>query len=196
MTHHDPLDLDPPNYLPPAPGRLLVSEPFLSDPYFRRTVVLLCAHDAQGSFGLILNRPVDLDVSDLLEGIPRIGAPVGIGGPVESGEMFYLHTLGKLIDGSSEVIPGIHLGGDFEQLRTLLERDVRVAREVRFFIGYSGWQEDQLAKEIEQHAWLVSEAERGLVLDHKRSDLWHHALRRMGKAYAPLANFPEDPTHN
>ena len=110
------LDLDPDNQHAPARGHLLVSEPYLTDPYLRRTVVLLCEHNEEGSFGFVLNRHMDLAVNDLMENMPPIGSQVGIGGPVESGSLFYIHTLGQRIEGSQEVVDGVFMGGDYDQL--------------------------------------------------------------------------------
>ncbi|MCO6481437.1 MAG: YqgE/AlgH family protein [Flavobacteriales bacterium] len=192
----DPLELDPPNPMPPQGGRLLVSGPYLPDPYFHRTVILLCMHDDQGSFGLVLNRPIDMGVEDLMEDMPKLGSPVGIGGPVQSGNLFFLHTLGKRIEGSLPVVDGIHLGGDYGQLRRILTAAPELAKHVRFFVGYSGWGEDQLDKEIEQRAWLVHPATKQLVMGSDTQGLWAATLRAMGPAYAPLAQFPEDPQLN
>lgn len=192
----DPLELDPPNRHAPARGRLLVSEPYLSDPYFRRTVVLLCAHDEEGSFGFVLNRYIDMDVADLMENMPPIDSRISIGGPVQSGNLYYLHTFGDRIEGSVEVIDGIHMGGDFEQLRAMLATDRKLAKHVRFFVGYSGWGQEQLQKELAEKAWLISPADKRRVMNTRLDDLWADTLRGMGKAYAPLANFPDDPSQN
>lgn len=192
----DPLELDPPNPLPPAPGTLLVSGPFLADPYFRRSVILLCMHDTEGSFGLVLNRPIDMAVSDLMEDMPAVSSSVGIGGPVQSGDLFYLHTLGPRIEGSMQVVDGIHMGGDYDQLRAMLRAAPKLAKHVRFFVGYSGWGADQLNTEIEQRSWLIHPANKRAVMSPRAKDLWADTLRTMGPAYAPLANFPEDPSLN
>jgi putative transcriptional regulator len=192
----DPLELNPPNPLPPSAGRLLVSEPFLSDPYFRRSVVLLCSHDESGSFGLVLNRPIDLNVSDLMKELPPVHSPVGIGGPVQSGNLFYLHTLGPRIMHSMNVVDGIHMGGDYEQLCAVLTKAPKLARHVRFFVGYSGWGKGQLKDEIAQRSWLVRPADKRMVMGTDPNELWATTLRTMGPRYAPLANFPEDPTLN
>lgn len=192
----DPLELDPPNRHAPARGRLLISEPYLADPYFRRTVVLLCAHDDEGSFGFVLNRFVDMDVADLMENMPQVPSRLGIGGPVQSGSLYYLHTLGQRLQGSVEVVDGVSMGGDFEHLRSILATDARLARQVRFFVGYSGWAADQLQRELEQRSWLVGPAHRKAIMDIRANDLWAHTLRNMGREYAPLANFPEDPSNN
>ncbi len=192
----DPLELDPPNPLPPAPGTLLVSGPYLADPYFRRSVVLLCMHDDEGSFGLVLNRPIDMAVSDLMEDMPTVPSSVGIGGPVQSGNLFYLHTLGPRIEGSLKVVDDIHMGGDYDQLRAMLSAAPKLAKHVRFFVGYSGWGADQLNTEIEQRSWLIHPADKRVVMRSRTEELWADTLRTMGPAYAPLANFPEDPSLN
>lgn len=192
----DPLELNPDNTLPPARGRLLVSGPYLADPYFRRTVVLLCAHDGEGSFGFVLNRFLEMDITDIMENMPPIMGRVSIGGPVQSGNLYYLHTLGKRIEGSLDVVDGVRMGGDFEQLRSVLATDPKLSKHVRFFVGYSGWGQDQLERELSERAWLITPADRRRIMGTRSKDLWADTLRDMGTRYAPLANFPEDPSLN
>ena len=193
---HNILDLDPKNELKPKRGRLLVSEPYLPDPYFRRTVVLLCEHNAEGSFGFVLNRYIDMGVNDLMENMPVIKSRISIGGPVQSGNLYYLHTLGRHIEGSLEVVDGVHMGGDFEQMRAMLATDPKLARHIRFFVGYSGWGQDQLQKEVTEKSWLISRTDKRRVMNTVARDLWADTLRTMGRNFAPLANFPEDPALN
>lgn len=88
------------------------------------------------------------------------------------------------------------MGGDYEQLRALLATDPRLCKQVRFFVGYSGWGPDQLAKEFGERSWLVAPARKRTVMDLRVETLWRNTLRGMGKAFAPLANFPEDPSLN
>jgi putative transcriptional regulator len=190
------LDLNPSNKYKPAKGRLLVSEPYLADPYFRRTVVLLCEHNDEGSFGFVLNRHMDMGVNDLMENMPYINARVSIGGPVQSGNLYYLHTLGAHLENSIEVVDGVHMGGDYEQLRSILTTDPKLTRHVRFFVGYSGWSEDQLDRELADRAWLIAHADKKRIMFTGKRDLWADTLRAMGREFAPLANFPEDPTLN
>ncbi len=190
------LDLDPENNLQPARGTLLVSEPYLPDPYFRRTVVLLCDHNDEGSFGFVLNRHTDMAVNDLMENMPPIGSQVGIGGPVQSSNLYYLHTLGKRIIGSEEIIDGVFMGGDYDQLRGVLKADEKLTKHVRFFVGYSGWDKDQLDKELSEKSWLVAPGNKKRIMDVRTTDIWGATLRAMGKSFAPLANFPEDPSLN
>ena len=174
---NDPLDLDPDNPMPPARGRLLIGGPFLSDMYFRRSVVLLCAHDAEGSFGFVLNRRIDMQVDDLLKDMPHVISRVGIGGPVESGNLFYLHTLGPRIEGSIEVVDQVRMGGDVDQLRAVLTADTKLAKHVRFFVGYSGWDAGQLDNEIQRRSWLVHPADRRSIMGIGDEDLWRGTLR-------------------
>lgn len=190
------LDLDPANKYRPARGRLLVSGPYLSDPYFRRTVVLLCEHNTEGSFGFVLNRPMEMSVNDLMENMPPLTSKVGIGGPVQSDNLYYLHTLGPHVEGSVEVVDGVFMGGDHAQLRSILTTDPGLAKHVRFFVGYSGWGEGQLDKELEDRSWLVSKADKARVMNADGPGLWADTLRAMGREFAPLANFPEDPSLN
>jgi putative transcriptional regulator len=190
------LDLNPRNKHTPARGRLLVSEPYLPDPYFRRTVVLLCEHNEEGSFGFVLNRHMDMDVNELMENMPPIGSRVSIGGPVQSGNLYYLHTLGAHIEGSLEVVDGVRMGGDYEQLCSILATDPKLSKHVRFFVGYSGWGKEQLEKELSERSWLISRADKRRIMSTRQRDLWGDTLRAMGKEFAPLANFPEDPSLN
>jgi len=192
----DLLDLDPVNILPPERGRLLVSGPFLSDPYFRRTVVLLCAHDEDGSFGFVLNRIMDTRVNELVPDMPRIHERVSMGGPVNGDNLYFIHTLGMHLKGSTQVVDDVHAGGDHAQLRDLLAADPKLIRHVRFFIGYAGWEAGQLEREIAERSWFVTPGVKQVIMSGNGDRLWGDTLRRMGQAFAPLANFPDDPALN
>lgn len=192
----DLLDLDPDNPLEPARGRLLVSGPYLPDPYFRRTVVLLCEHDGDGSFGFVLNRAMAMQVSDLVPTMSAIHTRVNMGGPVHSDNLYFLHTLGTHVTGSAEVVDGVRVGGDHEQLRDLLLADPRLMRHVRFFVGYAGWGAGQLDREIEERSWFVAPGDKRSIMAPDDTDLWRTTLRRMGSAFGAIANFPEDPGLN
>jgi putative transcriptional regulator len=139
---------------------------------------------------------MDMTVNDLMENMPPITARVSIGGPVQSGNLYYLHTLGPHLEGSVEVVDGVHMGGDYEQLRSILATDPKLAKHIRFFVGYSGWSEDQLDRELGERAWLVTRAEKKRIMYNGKRDLWADTLRSMGREFAPLANFPEDPSLN
>lgn len=190
------LDLNPKNSLEPAKGRLLVAEPFMNDPYFKRSVVLLCEHNSEGSMGYVLNRPVNLKINELVAGLPDLNAQISLGGPVGSGELFYIHRFGNRIDGSLRVTEEFYTGGEFEQIKDILRVDPSQIKQMRFFVGYSGWSEGQLKTELEANSWLIAPSSPSLLMEQNSDLVWKNTLTSMGGKFAPLANFPEDPSMN
>jgi putative transcriptional regulator len=184
------------NKLEPAVGRLLISEPFLEDPNFKRTVVLLCDHNEEGSFGFVLNRALDLRVGDFMDDVPDTDAIVSFGGPVQNDGLFYIHTLGERIPNSIPVMNGLFMGGDFESLRELLGTGEANRTNVRFFVGYSGWGSGQLEGEMEANSWIVAKSDVPTIMKADSEEAWGDILRSMGKRYSVLANFPDDPSLN
>ncbi|HKL03226.1 MAG TPA: YqgE/AlgH family protein [Cryomorphaceae bacterium] len=192
----DQFNIKPSNNLDPAKGRLLIAEPFMEDPYFKRSVVLMCEHNSDGTFGFILNRFVDMKLEDLLDGTPPFDSRVGIGGPVDASNLFYLHTLGDEIADSVKITEGLYMGGNFEQLKLMIMSGAIGAHEIRFFVGYSGWDKDQLISELIDEAWYITEINGLPLLDADADNLWSLALKSMGGPYANLVNFPVDPNLN
>lgn len=190
------INITPDNKMPPKRGRLLISEPFLADPYFRRTVVLLCEHNAEGSFGFVLNKFIDVGVNELVDDLPNIETRISVGGPVKSGNLYYIHTLGERLASSLEIVDGVFMGGDFEQLKELIRLGKVSNKHVRFFVGYAGWGQDQLDEEMAERSWLVSKCDKREIMDFRNDDLWSNTLKKMGNEFAMLANFPEDPSLN
>lgn len=180
----------------PAKGRLLIASPFLEDPYFSRTVVLICDHNDEGSFGFVLNRYIELDLPDLIGHLPKAAGRISLGGPVENNSLYYIHTLGNRIEGSQLVEGNIYLGGDFDALTSGMESGDIPAGSIRFFVGYSGWSEGQLESEIDERSWFVRNLEDLPLMATERDDLWNEALRGMGAPFANLAHFPTDPKLN
>jgi len=174
----------------------LVSEPFLPDPNFKRTVVILTEHDEDGSIGFVLNRKTNLLLNDVLEDFPEFPVPLYLGGPVEQNTLHYIHNSKFNIPGSKEVVPGLRWGGDFEIVRELIENHVLQPDDIRFFIGYSGWSPEQLQAELDDKAWILAQANKQLILTDEEEDLWRLVLKRMGNEYSLMANYPEDPRLN
>jgi len=116
-------------------GRILVSEPFLNDTYFRRSVVLLTEHSKEGSVGFVLNKPVELSVSGILKDFPEIDASVSIGGPVNTNTVHYIHTLGVLIPNSVQVMKNLWWGGDFDTIKELIIQGKIRKNNIRFFLN-------------------------------------------------------------
>ncbi|HXB11882.1 MAG TPA: YqgE/AlgH family protein, partial [Bacteroidia bacterium] len=114
-----------------------------------------------------------------------------------SDQLFYLHTLGTLLEGSVEVMPGLYIGGDFEQLKSLIDTKQISPSQIRFFAGYAGWTANQLTKEIKENSWIVTPARiEYLFSDKDNKNLWKEVLRSMGGKHSMVAEFPEDPTLN
>lgn len=181
--------------LRPESGRLLLAEPFMLDPNFKRSVVYLTECNDQGAVGFLLNQRSILSLKDIIEDI-QTDFPVYIGGPVENNTLHYLHRLGEKIDESREVKEGIYWGGNFETVKVLLDKNYLSEEEIRFFIGYSGWSPGQLEEEMNENSWIVAESQPGFVFHGDEAALWAEAVKSMGKKYEHIVNFPEDPTMN
>ncbi|MEO0312210.1 MAG: hypothetical protein RIQ89_1867 [Bacteroidota bacterium] len=182
--------------LEPGVGRILVSEPFLLDSYFKRSVILLGEHSQEGTIGFILNKPTDLQLNDALEDFPPFNVPLYFGGPVQTDTIHFLHTIGHRLEGSKEILPGIFWGGSLDMLKLLIETNQVSKSAIRFFAGYSGWEPDQLHEELIGKTWLISKGKAEFAFNEHPDELWGEVLKSMGSNYAVLANFPEDPSLN
>lgn len=187
----------PTSSLAPTKGSILISEPFLSDPYFKRTVVLLCEHnDNEGTFGFILNRYLDVQLEDLIQDFPEVDTRISMGGPVEQNSLYFVHTRPDLLLDSKLIVDKLCIGGDFAQLKKYFELGLIDKTEVRFFVGYAGWSEGQLQKELDEKSWIVATTNVDTVMNIHEEHVWQNALKNLGKEFAILANFPEDPNLN
>ena len=159
-------------------------------------MVLLCEHGPEGSFGLILNRPLTLQLSEVMEEIHQYDAPLSLGGPVQPNTLHYLHRFGDRIPDALSLPEDIYWGGDFDVLKVLIEEEPTTAQDLRFFLGYAGWSPGQLESEIEQGGWILSDTLNAFVFPEEADNLWRTVLRHKGGEYAILANFPDDPRMN
>lgn len=180
----------------PSRGTLLIANPFLKDPNFSRTVIFLCEHSDEGSFGFILNKRFPKSLSELLPEANISDMPVYQGGPVQKETLHFLHQYPNLISGGQEVLNDIYWGGNFESLLiNLRNNDLNKAR-IRFFIGYSGWSEGQLNDEMKEESWLTVKATRKLIFGTEPEDVWKNSLKQLGGNYEMMINFPIDPQLN
>jgi putative transcriptional regulator len=175
---------------------LLIAEPFLKDPNFMRTVILLCEHQDAGSFGFVLNRHIEQTLEELIPELVGIDLPVFYGGPVQKDTLHFLHQYPVLIPGGLEVADGIFWGGDFDLAIQLLRDEKIDHKKIRFFVGYSGWTGGQLDEELKIKSWLMTPAERKLVFHGTLEEVWKDSLRHMGGDYEMMVNFPLDPSLN
>ena len=180
----------------PAPGILLIADPFLKDPNFLRTVVFLCDHQEEGSFGFVLNKKYERTLDELVSGAEGLKIPVYFGGPVQMDTIHFLHQYPNEIPGGNEIREGICWGGDFEIAIELIRLGKIDKHKIRFFIGYSGWGNGQLTEELKEKSWLTVMANRKLIFHKKTDEIWKDALRHLGGDYEMMANFPIDPQLN
>ncbi len=184
------------NDLLPARGRILLSEPFMGDYYFGRAVVLLAEHNEEGSFGVIMNKPVTAKFNEVLKDFPEFDAPIYLGGPVETDSLFYIHTKGDQLEGATEIVEGLFWGGDIEALKELILIKRIEPNDIRFFIGYSGWAADQLSTELKRNSWVITRASRQKLFTVDPMNMWENLLNKMGETYQYWTKFPIDPTMN
>ena len=186
------------NNLLPAQGSILISEPFLQDAYFQRSVVLLVEHNTQGSMGFVLNKKTDLIVNTFfpeLEEYPEI--PIYLGGPVSANRLFFIHSLGDLIvPDSVKIKDRLYFDGDFEAVKRYIQNGHSIEGKVKFFLGYSGWTEGQLGNEINKNSWVVSHAAKENVLLADGESFWKNSLEQLGSNYEAWTKYPKDPYLN
>ena len=183
------------NKINPKKGRILIAEPFMDDPYFKRSVVLLTEYNKKGAFGFMLNKALDIKINDVMESFPLFDAPVFMGGPVQSDSLFYIHTQGDFIEGSLKICDNLYWSGNFDQLKQLVIDQLIFPHEIKFFIGYAGWDYEQLLNEIEEESWIIGKTPNN-VQALNDVNLWHNTLKKMGDKFSLLSNFPEDPSLN
>lgn len=179
----------------PRQGTILISEPSLRDYFFRQSVVLLAEHNEEGTFGLIINKPIEIRFNDLIKDFPPYDLPVYLGGPVKTDSLFYLHTYPD-IEESIAIMENLYWGGDLEIIRELMHAGLLEPKEIRFFLGYSGWSPNQLDREIREKSWVLSQSTAREIIHEHPENLWRNYLRSMGKDYAIWSNFPADPGMN
>jgi putative transcriptional regulator len=180
----------------PVKGDLLLSEPFLMDSDFSRVVILLCEHNEEGSFGLILNNTLEIEINAVVTDFPEAKIPVGFGGPVERSQLFYIHQ-SKEIAGSAQIGKNLYLGGDYPEIKKRISSDEMTPENLRFFIGYTGWSAGQLQNEIDDLSWVVMKIPDELNLFDSFDDgLWHDLLVQLGGKYKLMAEYPVNPADN
>ncbi len=184
------------NNVLPEKGKILISEPFSQDMYFKRSIVLLTECNEDGAMGFILNKPLDIKLNEVIDNFPKCDSKVSLGGPVNSDRIFFLHTVGEeLLPGSINIFDNIFWGGDFFKVKDLLRKGTITKNQIRFFLGYSGWSPGQLNEELKNNYWLVGSIPDNQVFDIY-SDIWKQAVEKLDAKYKIWLNFPENPIHN
>jgi putative transcriptional regulator len=184
------------NNIAPQKGRILIAEPFLSGNYFNRSVVLLVAHSVKGAVGFILNKRVDFPIHEIFTDFPEFNAKVYLGGPVSTDSVYFIHKLGDRLPGSIHVLGNLFWGGDFEELKRQIHVGLLKPSDIRFFLGYSGWDSGQLEQEIKDDSWLVTDVDEDVVMNELNQASWVDFVKKAGNRYTIWENFPENPTLN
>jgi putative transcriptional regulator len=184
------------NKLKPEKGRLLISEPYLPDPNFERTVVLLCEHNEEGSFGFVVNKPSIIKINEVMEDVRSIEETVYIGGPVQQDTLHFLHR-NTNVNNAVRIRDEIYWGGEFENLLAQLDTAAIKSGDVRFYLGYSGWGKGQLEIELQEDSWIVCDfVTDELLFDTEPTVIWKKALENMGGRFSVYSNYPLDPRLN
>jgi len=181
----------------PQKGHLLIAEPSIfGDVSFSRSVVLLAEHNDDGSIGFILNKPLQFKLNELM---PIISKPFKVynGGPVEQDNLYFIHIIPELIENSIEISNGIYWGGDFDNTVALINKGVIKESQIRFFLGYSGWEISQLENELMSNSWVITENVYKSNIIKKDSDyFWKEKMLELGGNYLLWSNLPDDPNLN
>ena len=173
-------------------GQLLLDSGQLRGSFFQRTVVLVCQHDAEGAFGLVLNRTTGSNAGDMIvANLPNTlkACPLFLGGPVQPSALSFLHTDAFIPD--ANVLPNLSLGHSLDALLEIGE-SFSTTQKIKMFAGYAGWSPGQLEDELKRDAWLTHPATIDLVFDCDPNQLWQRILRQKGWKYRLLADMPED----
>lgn len=173
-------------------GQLLLDSGQLGGSFFQRTVVLICEHNADGAFGLVLNRAMGSKVGEMLVADlpdPLKDCPLFLGGPVQPTALSFLHSDSFLPE--ANVLPNLSLSHSLDALLELGE-SFSAMRKVKLFAGYSGWSPGQLEDEMKREAWLVHPATIDLVFEPDPAKLWQSILQQKGGKYKLLSQMPDD----
>ena len=186
------------NNLRPAKGRILISEPFLHNVYFQRAVILLVEHNLNGSMGFVLNKRTNLIVNNFfpeMKFFPNI--PIFLGGPVHANHLFFIHALGnEMIPEGVKILNNLYFDGNFETLKRYIMQGGVVEGKVKFFLGYSGWSENQLNDEIVRDSWLVGTSSVNNMMQAEGDAFWNSSVDALGNRYKTWKNYPVNPEMN
>ena len=186
----------PSNEITPEMGKILISEPFMQDIHFSRSVVYLVEHSKKETFGLVINKKSGFMLGEIDNELKSSRIPIYIGGPVEADSLFYIHRLGNIIYDTLHITNNIYFGGDWETVRSLIADGILNEYNLRICLGYSGWSAGQLDEEIKNKSWIVNNIPPEKLFEHPDTDLWKYTVQNLGKRYENWLNFPSYPKLN
>ena len=172
-------------------GQLLISQPLINDDFFHNSVVFLSEFTEDGIVGFIVNKPLRMSIHHLIDNFPKFATTLYYGGPVESDNLYFIHRVPEKIKGSIHITKNLYWGGDFDQIKDLILKDELKSNEIRFFLGYSGWEENQLNEEIASESWIVDEMEDSLF-EWDMKNIWKERISKRGSDFQLWDNAPKD----
>lgn len=177
-------------------GTLLLSEPFMLDPSFIRSTCLIVNHiPKEGTFGFVLDKKSEYKLSELVDIKIDTDPIVYVGGPVDLEALFYLHNNNFNLTNAKQISKNLYWGGNFDELVMKLESGIANPEDIKFILGYSGWDGGQLRSEIIENSWIVNN-DYALTLNEDHSKLWRNVLFKMGGVYQSFVGLPIDPSLN
>lgn len=177
-------------------GKLLLDNGKLHGSFFHRSVILICEHDAEGAFGLVLNRVTGNSIGEaVVAKLPTTlkQHPLFLGGPVQPQALSFLHSDSFLPE--ANVMPDLHLDHSIDSLMEVSE-SYSPTRQLKVFAGYAGWSPGQLDDEMKRDTWLTHPSSMDLVFYPKPDDLWKLILAEKGWKYRIIADAPDDLSWN
>ncbi|MDZ4666014.1 MAG: YqgE/AlgH family protein [Bacteroidota bacterium] len=177
-------------------GKLLIAHPLLNDGFFNRSVVYISQYEQESVVGFVLNFKTQFKLRDVRPQVQNGNLPIFEGGPVAKNQLFFLHSLGEKIPNSFHVQDNLYFGGDFNELLYQIDHENISEGDVRFFVGYSGWDKDQLEDEITKGSWFVADADPGVILSLPTTSIWANELERQRKTYRIFGEIGSDPSMN
>lgn len=176
-----------------AKGTFLVASPDITEGIYARSVILLCEHSMSGSFGLIINKMLDVALPEEVLSVKEMVNPnveIRSGGPIQPNQMMLLHSHVALAGQVLEICDGVYLGGDVQFLQESIAD--KNGPHIRLCFGYAGWEAGQLEKEFLSGNWFLHPASANIVFSTPHEKIWQTVLREMGGKYATFSMIPED----
>lgn len=178
-------------------GLLLIAEPsIIGNMSFNRSIILIADHNSKGSIGFILNKSLDLTLQDIFPEI-EINFELYNGGPVEQDNLYYIHKTPDLIPNSIEISNGLYWGGNFQKVIELIKNNKLNPFDIRFFLGYSGWGNNQLNYELRSNTWILTKnIYDNQIIEKVNNSSWKEQMLGLGGDYTIWSNAPENPSYN
>ncbi len=185
--------MDTPPYAHLAKGTLLIANPDIDQGLYFRAVLVICEHSPSGSFALMINRPLEVELPEDIINLKQVANPhvqIRSGGPIQPNQMMLLHSSDQLTEQTLKICEGVYLGGDLQFLQEAISNPE--GPHIRLCFGYTGWGAGQLEREFMNGGWFLHPASAKHIFETPPEKMWQAILREMGGKYATLSMIPED----